>query len=205
MNGQRIKSVVLAIVLWVALSILASACGPAAPPAPTATPSPVDLVKAYEDAFNRHDMEGVMGLLSENIKFHMSSYYSSNRDTMQSLLKEVYFGFNSEIRHIDCTTSEYSVTCKSVFNADWVKAAEVNEQHFGKAVFTFHENKIGGIEYGLENADERAKFDNFFISFFEWFEKKYPDEYEKYANDHLLPGFGQTVNMRIQEYAASLK
>jgi len=47
--------------------ILACACSPTTQAQSTQTMSPVDVVKAYEDAFNRHDIPATLALFTEDV------------------------------------------------------------------------------------------------------------------------------------------
>ena len=228
MKRQSTNSIGLAIVLWVALSFLVSACAPAATTAPTETPlptaipiptktptamlaltqtpDPLDLVKAFEDAFNRHDLEATMGLMTVDMLFYWTDWIqTTSREETQALINEYFFGENSTFTHTDCSTAGDTVTCKAIMSNDFTKAAGVNDYHFDQADFTFRENKIRKIFYYKDQVDDNTKINEFASGFFSWLEKNYPSEYGLYVPNHLAPGSGRTLGMRELEYAATLK
>ena len=221
MHKKRTQSIVLAIMVWVALSLLASACGPAAPPVPTATPAPtaapvraaastsdlLDMVKTYEDAFNRQDLEGVMALLTNDVVFQLSSFHTSRgKQDTQALVGDFFFGMNSEFHHTDCTSSEDEVDCKAIAINDWNKAAGAMEgYHYNYSKFLFKEDKILKIMYWGDWPSDGNRLLAFNDKFLTWLDKTYPDISQSWNTIIFAPDGGQLASRLTQEFAATLK
>jgi hypothetical protein len=208
MNAQRTSSVIFAIVLLIVVGILVNACSTATPLAPTLTPtmSPVDLVKAYDDAYNHHDIVAVMGLMTEDVSLELGQhYYAWTRKETQAFLENYLFGLNSEVHHTDCSPSGDQVSCRAVFIDDWWLATGLTGYHFAIADFTLQENKIKKITYGNDQPSDLMTIINWSDKFEEWLLKNYPSEYDKLNSDLAASGEGQSISKRIKEYTATLK
>ena len=209
MKSRRIFTMILVFAVLIAGSILPGACAPAAPATPTVVPTlgPLDLVKAFETAFNQHDLEAAMGLMTEGVIYRWGGWGTSwGYDDTQTFLKNWFFGLNSEVHFTDCTPDAMQVTCKSVYVTNWGTAAGLSDgYHFDQSVFSFEDNKISKIEDGFDRTEESAQISNFSNAFWSWLYKNYPDEYEKYINDTIADGAGELYTKRTQEFAATLK
>jgi hypothetical protein len=227
MNGQRTSSVVFAILVLMAGVILVSACNSATPVAPTptlvpptataeaATPTPkptptmgpVDLVKAYEDAFNRHDLTAAMGMLADNIIFEWSHFYTAvTRKETQALLENYYFGLNSKVQHTNCKVDGDQVFCKAIYSDDeFGQAAGLKGYHFGYADFTIQENKIRKITYGGDQAEDAKILDEWVNKFWPWLYTTYRSDSDLLLKDPIPPGAGEILSRRAKEFAATLE
>jgi hypothetical protein len=216
MNRQISRWFCFATVVSAVGVILVTACSPAAltqvPPTPTQvlptpTMGPVDVVKAYEDAFNRHDVQGTMAWLTEDVSFLVPSWGNMELKTRQDVQKlhEFYLAGPIEVHYTDCQTSANTVTCKTTYAEACSRAFGINVVP-GVAVFTMLNDKIQTIKWDL-TSDESNQYSENFDKFFSWWEKTYPDEFKWSQTDDnwLTKENGAILAKRCQEYGATIK
>ncbi len=187
--------------------ILASACGPAATIQPTPTPklSPVGVVQAYEDAYNRRDVPAMMALFAEDAGFVVTNW-GVDFHTLPEIQKyhEFYSSANSEIHYTDCQDSAATISCNQTLTEDCVRAFGVDPIP-GKAVFTITDNKIQKLAWdpvpgGLD------KYDLAWVKFTEWFGQTYPEEWASLTSGEWLSmETGTTLSKRCSEFAEAQK
>jgi hypothetical protein len=180
----------LTIVVLTTVSLLAGGCSPATPtqPPPTATQppatpttGPLDLVKAYEEAFNRHDVEAVMALVSDNIWIDLVNWPSDQSHSRQEShdLLESWFALNVEFHHTDCKTTGSSVVgCKAVASLDCSKAAGMSGINFLAVTFDLHNSKIDQITLQMQPDDENT-YSSFLNNMEQWANRVHPEEMKK--------------------------
>jgi hypothetical protein len=200
------------LIFVILLTMLASGCSkqaspPATPtsPPPTPTMGPVDVVKAYEDAWNRHDVPGAMAWLTEDVSFSQKDLWELT--TQQDVQKghEFFLALPVEVHYTDCQTSADTVTCKMTYADACTQAFGMNAAP-GETVLTIVNNKIKMIKWTMDPAADAQYWANF-DKFMSWFEKTYPDEYKWTQTDDnwLTKENGAILAKRFQEYGATLK
>ncbi len=226
MNRPRTNLVAFGSILLMVSFVICSACSPTAPKAstpipttetprltptlastPTQTINLVGLIKSYEDAFNRHDIDAVMVLLSPDptVIFGTGTGVSAanQRDT-QLLLKNWVFGLNSEIHHADCMITGDTVSCKSVYNDVIVTAVGLAVYHYDQTEFTFKGDKLQTLIYKGEPNEEYRKLNKWTQDFGYWLRKNYPSDAVIWDTNLYAPDSGEITSLRIKEYAATL-
>jgi len=189
MNSHQTKLLVLAIILLTIVSFLAGGCSPAIPtqPPPTPTLEPLNLVKIYEQtfikiyelAFNRHDVDATMDLLSENVSIDLVGWPDQAHSRQEARdLEEFWFAMNVEFHYIDCNATGSSVSCKAVAIDDCSKHAGMNGINFSTASFEFSNGKINSIRLQMR-ADDENTYQNFLNNMELWATKVYPDDLKK--------------------------
>jgi hypothetical protein len=100
MNTKRINWAGYIIILLMVGSMLASACS-SNTPKPTPTPGPLDFVKAYENAFNQHDLDAIKALFGPNIMFDMAGWDTPDTPAnVVALFGNYYFGDYKRCRNL---------------------------------------------------------------------------------------------------------
>ncbi len=125
MKRQNRKLLMIGIVL----SLIGGAC---APPAP----NPLDQVKAFQDAFNKRDTEGVLALFVDNALWTFTST-ATGKKAIRNVV-EFLFEANSHVELSDCKLENGAVICKALYTDDcWLP-------EFGSldVEFRFAEGKI---------------------------------------------------------------
>jgi hypothetical protein len=215
MHVHRSRIIVFILVILAAGLVLVSACSPATPKVPTPTPtmSPTDLVKAYEEAFNKHDNSATMALVTEDVVFKRpydgDSYI--NKKIVQAW-HGLLFGNNAEVHFTDCTNSADIVTCKLAYIEDCTRSYGMDAYHWD-ASFKIVGDKISKITWDHDNPDDYKQYVETSNKAFPWFQKSHPVEYGQFMQlvNKGMSDEGVTVergNLQAKickEYAASIK
>jgi hypothetical protein len=185
------------------LAMLVSGCSTQASPSPTPTMGPVDAIRAFEDAVNRHDVQGAIARLTEDVSFSEEGNweFTSRQDVQTSF--EFTFALPIEVHYTDCQPPADTVSCKMTYADTCTRAYGMNPIP-GDASFTIVKDKIKKIVWKLDAAAEQKMTDNS-AKFGSWFEKTYPDEYKWSDENWLTKENGILQNKRCQEYGATLK
>jgi hypothetical protein len=211
MYVHRSRIIVFILVILGAGLVLVSACSNSPKvPTPTPTTSPLDLVKVFEDAFNQHDITGLMALLTEDVvlrrPYDGDSYRGKN--FVQGFI-EVFAGSNGEAHFTDCANSAELVTCKLAVVEDCTRSFGMDAYHWD-ASFKIVGDKISEIIWDNDTDD--------FIQYVEsvdkavaWFEESHPEEYKQWQQYMQLVNYGHSIEKGnllskiCKEYAASIK
>ena len=137
---------------------------PASPTPPAAmTSSELSLVMAYESAFNRHDLDGTMALLSENVSFFLTDWNSQFLSRQETQNAHAYFiAINGEIQLTDCELSANTVLCKLIWADDCSRAAGMNGVD-EEVIFTLNGDKIRKIAWQFKQIDAHQEYLEFNI------------------------------------------
>jgi hypothetical protein len=202
MNSQRTSPVILAIAWLIAASMVVASCNSILPLAPTQTPTtrPETLVKAYEDAFNQHDLAAVMDLLSEKVSINLVGWTDQARSGQEARdLNGMWFAMNFEMHYSNCKTTGTMVYCNAVASVDCSKAAGMNGINFSNASFEINNNKIDQIVMQMQ-ADDEKTYRSFLNHMEQWMNEVQPGELEK--TDIINQESGTIYSSLCREYAA---
>lgn len=152
------------IVLLITLILLTTGCSSATKVVPTPTPDPVGQVKAFEDAYNRHDVDGALAMFAENAWYFQYFPNQQIRD---------YFAYSkamsAESHFSDCAPAQDTVTCKSSTYSDTcTKLAGVRGMPDKNIVFTFKDGKISKVSSASEESAEAYNVYNFYGAIIYW-------------------------------------
>ena len=211
---MKAKIIVIAVLLVLAAGlVLVSACSPAAPKVPTPTPtmSPLDVVKAHEEAFNLHDITSLMALLTEEVVLRRPQDGDSykGKDSVQGFM-ESWFGLNGEVHFTECTNSADMVTCKLAAVEDCVRSFGMDAYHWD-ASFKIVGDKISEITWDHDNSDDSRQYVGTWNKALAWSKKSLPNEYTQIMQYMQQDNYGHSlekgklVSKICKEFAASIK
>lgn len=212
MNSQRIRGYLFTLILLAAVSMLVYACGPRAAnqtlPTPTQAKDLPDLIKTFENAYNQHDVQGLMALLTNDATYDEINWGVSD-STLKDIQKrhEFYFGQNYKIYLSDCKASSGSVTCKMAESDDCVSASGIN-LYRGEALFMLQNNKIRGYQWTNDNSDDQNQFYTFLVEkYLPWMQIHYATDYGQLMgpDSGLSYDLGVRTGKECHEFAATLK
>jgi hypothetical protein len=150
---------------------------------PSTTPSPaapaadlLGLVKAFEDAYNRHDVDATAGLLGRSACMDWGAGPKCGRSEVKNELR--YDGaLNSELEISDCRVEGDRVTCRATERNDCLAARGLNGTHDASVDFTIQDGKITYVTATKPPEDAQRDL-LFFISLTGWAHRARPSEYQ---------------------------
>ncbi len=126
----------------------------------------LNKVKTYVDAANRHDLEAIDAMLTDDVVFEMNGTSIALGKEQLRIVHDNDAGFNTELELTDCKEKGNTVTCKITERNDYVIAAGINEINYTSGVFTFKNGLIQKISTTMSPESVRAgkEFDKGFIA-----------------------------------------
>ena len=145
-----------------------------------AAKDPSFLVELWGAAFNRDDLDGVMGLfVDDGLSFTMGEISGDNQVARDTL--EYIKGFNGKFDITDCKAKGQQVVCALALVDDYcVKAEGLKAMHY-QAAFKFKDNRIQTLDAKMAATDGSA------VSAFDdklgaWATANRPGDWKKYQD-----------------------
>ena len=217
MNSKPHQTITNIIGFMVAILLVAGGCAPAATPSPTplpptpipptSTPDPVNLVKAYEEAFNQKDMEALVPLFTEDIIFQGGDWITPLYEAEIRAQHGYVFTRNQTLQNTDCVLAKDTVTCQAVIQDDCITAGGLDGLHFSKIEYELVDGKIHQVTSLMASEDAQNFWYFLFIPFRRWVDKNYHEDVSIIFSgpDRLYknPEAGQILSKLCKEYAAT--
>jgi limonene-1,2-epoxide hydrolase len=138
----------------------------------------IDLVEAFQEALNQHDVDKVMSMFAENAEFEIVgvSKYSGKQQIRNVFEYDV--GVNTELKFINCKTEGNTVRCQALERNDRLAAIGIDELKYTSSNFVFSDRRIQSfiseIPPGVVQHNREV-----WQKFIPWLSKNYPDEHSK--------------------------
>lgn len=138
----------------------------------------LNKVTVYADAANRHDLEAIDAMLTDDIVFEMNGRGIAMGKEQFRNIQDNDAGFNTELELTDCKQSGNKVACKITERNDYVRAAGINEIQYSSDVFTFKNGLIRKISATMSPESVKAgkEFDQGFVA---WVRQNRSEELSK--------------------------
>jgi hypothetical protein len=184
-----------------------------APAATAAAAAPaVDLlalIKAYQDAYNRHDVDATAGLFADKGCIDWGVVPKCGSSELKDLLR-YDAALNSQLEISDCIVEDDHVTCNAAQRNDCLAAGGLGETHYAPVAFLFQNGKIALVT--ATKMPEDAQRDLLFLYLLAgWSHRTRPAEWDKAGrqdllDDRLSPTFdndtGAAMSALCKEYAS---
>ncbi len=181
---------------------------------PTATPPAAlpDTLKAYQDAYNRHDAEGVLALFADPLFFSDGdmSYSAGDKAKLRGYFGHA-FAIGSTITIKDCTLQgdawQCSVSsrddCMMAFAPSTATPVGVFEPH-GALKANISGGKIQRMSLALTPSDQKI-FDQELPKFLAWIRANRPDDWSKLDGAPYTQELGGIWSQVCKAYIAGRK
>jgi hypothetical protein len=178
---------------------------------PSAAPAAdlLALVKAFEEAYNRHDVGATLGLVGQTACTDWSDGPRCRSTGLEDLLR-YDAALNSQLKIGECTLDGDRATCSATGRNDCLTSGSLDATHYAPVVFWFQDGKIAVIAATRAPVDTQRDW-GFLSSLAAWAQQTRPAEWDKAGRGDLLdPGIsptfdGQTgavMSALCKEYAA---
>lgn len=167
---------------------------PPPPQTPTTTPSatpsaaapaddPLALVKAFQDAYNRQDVDAIAGLLSSSFCLDWATNLECG--TMAKVILRYDAALNSTLELSDCRVEEDRVTCAAEQRNDCLTAGGLDQTRYAPVVFTIRKDKIASIS--ADKLPEDGQRDLLFLyKLAGWAHRTQPNKWAEAGREDLL-------------------
>lgn len=168
-------------------------------------PSTETIVENYRVALNSHNVDELMQVYSDDIRFEIPSMRMmlSGKDALREIA-EYDSVLNTIMTLSNIRISGDSVLCEITETNDWMNAAGFSSAHYPQAVFVVKGGKISYI--GAVISDSSAKyFRNTLQSFMPWGNDNYPDDMAEMMpeGDFIFSAkSGKTIIRLLREWRA---
>jgi hypothetical protein len=179
--------------------------------APSTTPSAdlLALIKAFQDAYNRHDADATIGLFGRGACITLGLGPLCKSAGLEDLLR-YDAALNSMLEFSDCSVEGGRVTCQAAQRNDCLAAAGVGETHYASIIFGFQDGKIARLD-GTRTPEDAQRDLLFLYTMAGWAHRTRPAEWDKVGrndllDDRYLPSVSNTTGAAMsalcKEYAA---
>jgi hypothetical protein len=155
----------------------------AAPSAAVPTAGLLAVVKAFEEAYNRHDVDATAGLFKDDGCIDWGGRGECGYWSRQQLFYDA--ALHRELELSDCGVADGRVTCKGTQRDDCLEAGGLGETHFAPVVFTFEEGKILLVQ-AVKTPEDAQRDLLFLYALAGWAHQTRPAEWEKAGRGDLL-------------------
>lgn len=168
-------------------------------------PSTETIVENYRVALNSHNVDELMQVYSDDIRFEIPSMRMmlSGKDALREIA-EYDSVLNTIMTLSNIRITGDSVLCEITETNDWMNAAGFSSAHYSQAVFVVKGGKISYI--GAVISDSSAKyFRNTLQSFMPWGNDNYPDDMAEMMpeGDFIFSAkSGETIIRLLREWRA---
>ena len=106
---------------------------------------PEELILAYMEAHNCHDVEAALAFLAEDIRLGLPGVWIKEGKAEIRSLEQWDAAINGQLRFCEIEVDGDTVTCTSVESNDWFRLAGIDEIGYDSVVITTSDGQIAGI------------------------------------------------------------
>ncbi len=155
---------VVMLTLMLLLSIVIASC----------SPKPLDLVRAYEHAYNSHDLDELLPLYAEDAVFEVKGQFVLKGKEEIRRIAEYGFALHIHMTIDSLTSKGDTVFCELIQMNDWLEATGIDEA-FYTGRFVFQKGLIKHIK-GTPTPETEKAFQEVLIPLLEWASKERPEQ-----------------------------
>jgi hypothetical protein len=138
------------------------------------SPKPVDLVKAYQGAYNSHDLDGLMSLFTDDAAFEVVGQFVLKGKEDVRRVAEYDSALNIHMTISQFTTRGDTVWCHLAETNDWLKTAGIGEATYS-AMFVIEDGLIKLIR-GESTPEIDKALNQVLEPLLEWASKERPEQ-----------------------------
>jgi len=135
----------------------------------------IALVKAFQEAENRHDIEAVMGMFADDAEFEMVGQARvKGKDQIRPIF-DYDVGVHTDLQFFDFKCEGNTVTCQVVERNDRMKAAGLEKLLYPSCSLVFRDQLIEKFTASPE-AESIRSVAEVMQRFLPWIQKYYPED-----------------------------
>jgi len=136
--------------------------------------SPEEIVLAYRDAFNAHNVDSLLSFYSDDIVFNIPDLQMrmAGKEALRGVA-EYDSVLNTHMELTDITVSNDTVFCSIRETNDWMNTAGLSSAFYPKSIFVVSESRIVYLEADMADSSLH-NWRSVLVSFFPWAQATYP-------------------------------
>lgn len=138
----------------------------------------LSLVEAFEDAANRHAIDEIMAMFSDDAELELVGLARLVGKKEIRPMFEYDAGVKGEIHLINCTASADTVSCQLVERNDRLRVAGLDKLLYPSCVLSFT-NKLIRSWRAVPDPEPARAFDQFWGAVRLWIAENYPADYAR--------------------------
>lgn len=133
-----------------------------------------EIVEAYLEAINKHDIDAVMALYDDDTVFEIVDGDDVVGKSALRPFQEFYNALNSQWHLFDYISEPGQVSCQGTMQNDWTRALGIDEMHYPSIKITLRDGLITSMrpEASQECMEQVKQADEAFMS---WAAKERPE------------------------------
>lgn len=104
-----------------------------------------EIVEAYLEALNQHDIDAVMALYDDDTVFEIVNGDDVVGKSALRPFQEFYAAHNSQWHFFNYVSKPGQIVCQGTMQNDWTHALGIGELHYPSITFTLHDGLITSI------------------------------------------------------------
>jgi|GEM_PF-4927096 len=139
----------------------------------------VNRVKIWQDAANRHDLNGMEAMIADSAVFEIEGGFAVQGKKAIRAVHDNDAGLNTRMEFTDCLTRGNMVKCKGLERNDYLKAAGLNQASYDSVIFTFDGKGLIQKISATQSAASKRVLEEFEGPFVAWVQQNAPAEFAK--------------------------
>lgn len=138
----------------------------------------LDIVKAFQDAANRHAIDDVMAMFTEDAEFELKGMTQLFGKSEIRSIFEYDTGVSGKIQLINCTETADAVSCQLVETNDRLRLAGLDSLLYPSCVLSFEKKLIRSWRV-VPDPEVTRVLNQFWGAVGLWIAKYYPSDYAR--------------------------
>jgi hypothetical protein len=131
----------------------------------------IERARAYEEAYNRHDLQAVMAMYTDDIRFEMIGDPPRLGKEEVRLVEEYCAAVNSMLSFKDLVETADGVSFRATERNDWSRLAGIGEIEYVSCHFTFRDGLLAAVRVEMAEPSTEAS-DRVWRSLMAWASKE---------------------------------
>jgi hypothetical protein len=138
------------------------------------SPKPVDTVNSYQEAYNSRDVETLLALVAEDVRYELEEQFSLQGKEKLRGLAEYDFALNTRLTIDQLEAAGDTVRGEMVEVNDWLKTADIPEAHY-TGTFVVKDGLIQSVHV-RPDAGTRGALKRLYAFLIDWGKVERPDK-----------------------------
>lgn len=140
--------------------------------------SSIERLRSYEGAHNRHDIEAVMAMCTDDVRFEVVGVWAKVGKEEVRLLEEWDAAIDGSLSLSALVASGETVNCRALERNDWFRLAGISEVEYSSCRFSFRQGLIAEMRCEM-TVESREAVSTVLRSVTRWASRERGDEFAR--------------------------